>query len=111
MVDAIGTSSRVTDDCGNTENRDTNTTGWQLTIDGLLTHEQWTTLRTMELKGNSATFNTDPISGTFIVEDVNITQTDETNRWEGENSEYSGQLVYAFQITTKDEEQDNGVFG
>jgi len=109
MVDAIGSSTRVTDDCGDTETRDTSATGWQLTIDGLLTHEQWRTLRQMDLKGNTATFNTDPISGSFVVEDVSITQTDETNKWDGPNSEFSGQLVYSFQIKTKDNEGTNGV--
>lgn len=122
-VGAIGSSTRVTDGCGNTSNRDTNATGWQVTISGILTNSQWQTIRDMELKGSSANLITDPISDKFIIEDVNVTQTDKLNRWVSDRKtkddvpsafenllDDSGsdgpELAYNFQIKTKDESNE-----
>jgi hypothetical protein len=105
-VDAIGSSSRVTDACGNTENRDTDTTGWQITLDTYLTDEQWRKLRQMDLRGANANIRTDPIVDTFVIEEIKLTQTEAVNKWKGPDGEYEGQLLYNVSITTKDESNE-----
>jgi len=101
-IDAIGSSTRLTDGCGNSQLRDTNATWWQVTVGGLITHSQFEMLKDMNLKGARATFITDPISDQFVVETVHVTQTDELNEWVGE-SDIDSELAYKFQIQTKDE--------
>lgn len=104
-VDALGSSSRLTDGCGTSETRDTATTGWQVTIEGTITDSQWRKIREMNLKGNVARFITDPISDQFVVETVHVTQTDELNGWVEDELDDAA-LAYNFQLQTKDETND-----
>lgn len=100
-VDAIGSSIRITDGCGNSATRDTNATGYQVTVDGMITDSQLQTIMTNRLKGSTASITTDPISDTLVFETVHISQTDELNAWvEGELDD--GVLAYRFQLPIVD---------
>lgn len=98
--DAYGAVERLTDGCGNTEARTNGATGWQITIEGIVTQSQWETMMRMGLKGNEALITSNGPSDTYVIDDVSFSETDEVNNWV-DKAGFEENAVQ-FRITTKD---------
>lgn len=115
-LSAIAQKEKVTDLCGNTENRKISSGSWQLDVDGVMLGPDKDLLKSMHLKDEEAQIIADIHSGVFTIDTVDISQTDSENTGTFPNrtpskatlehaderaNVYEG-LVYTFKIQTQD---------
>jgi len=103
-ADSFGKHDQLTDLCGNSEVRNGGATGFQLTIEGILTLEQVRKAREIGLhEGQLATINFQPWVGEYTIDKFTFDKPSDLNNWYSE--EYrDGVPAFTFQLTTKGDE-------
>jgi len=103
-ADSFGKHDQLSDLCGNSEVRNGGATGFQLTIEGILTLEQVRKAREIGLhEGQLATINFQPWVGEYTIDKFTFDKPSDLNNWYSE--EYrDGVPAFTFQLTTKGDE-------
>lgn len=114
--DSFGKHDTLTDGCGNTLTRQGGATGFQISIEGILTIDQLRTADEMGLgKGTVVELTLQPWSREYIVKEFSWDKPSDLNEWVSPNYP-TGIEAFTFQLQTRDptNESDNqggGIFG
>lgn len=100
--DSYGKHTNLHDGCGNNETVNGGATGFQITVEGILTLEQLRKANELNLhKGTEVTITLQPWTRTYICDDFTWDKPNDLNKWY--SPEYpDGVEAYTFQIQTKD---------
>lgn len=116
IINSVSKTSKLTDLCGNEEERKRGAGNWTVDAKGLMLKPDLKLLKAMQLSGSEAMVTSEPHSGPVIIKDPEITQSDVPNtarfknrsvteatrqKANSETELYEG-LVFSFHIQTKD---------
>lgn len=106
-ADSYGTHSELADACGNTETRQGNATGFQLTMEGILTLDQLREAKRIGLSnGTEVVIDLQPWSEQYIVDTFSFDKPNDLNEWYSPNYP-EGVEAFTFQLQTKDPTTNN----
>jgi len=101
-ADSFGSHTTMTDGCGNRRVREGGGTGFQLTVEGILTLEQLRTAREMELsEGQRVTIDIEPWTESYVLKTFSWDKPNDLNNWYSPTFPL-GVSAYTFQLQTKD---------
>lgn len=109
--DSFGTHSVLTDGCGNTQTRRGSGTGFQITLEGILTIEQLREAKRIELnKGTLVDLSLQPWQEEYIVKQFSWDKPSDLNKWY--SPEFTdGVEAFTYQLQTRDPtNESNGGF-
>lgn len=105
--DSYGKHTVLHDDCGNTHTRNGGATGYQVTVDGILTLEQLRKTREIGLdQGAEVTVALEPWVETYICDEFTWDKPNDLNEWY--SPEYpDGAEAYTFHFKSRDPTQQS----
>jgi len=105
--DSYGKHTTLNDGCGNTRTRNGGSTGFQITIEGILTLNQLRDAREYGLhEGARITIDLQPWTDEYICDNFTWDKPNNLNQWVSD--EYpNGVEAFTFQLKTKGEESDS----
>lgn len=100
-----GNAETITDDCGETEVRRNGDTNWNITVDGIITQDQLSTLQSIAAAEEPVFVDAEVLgsqSGQYVVKDCSISHTDELNTIDvPTNDGAASKPAYNFQLQCK----------
>lgn len=114
--DSIGKHDTITDGCGNTLTRQGGATGYQISVEGILTIDQLRTADEMGLaQGTLVELTLQPWTREYIVKQFSWDKPSDLNEWVSPNYP-DGIEAFTFQLQTRDpsneaESSGGGIFG
>jgi len=105
--ESFGQHTTLHDDCGNSSTVNGGATGFQITVEGIMTLEQLRNAREYELhEGTEVSIALQPWVETYICDDFSWDKPSDLNKWY--SPEYpDGAEAFTFQLMTKDPTQGN----
>jgi len=106
--ESFGKHTTLNDDCGNTKTVNGGATGFQITVQGILTLDQLRKAKEMRLhEGTEVSIQLQPWTRTYVCDDFKWDKPSDLNKWYSPNYP-NGKPAFSFQLMTKDPTQDEG---
>lgn len=109
--DAFGSNTTLTDFCGNRQTVEGDGTGFQITVEGILTLEQVRKARSMGLnEGRVVEITLQPWTDTYTLANFSWTKPSDLNEWYSSNYP-DGVPAFTFQLQSEDPTQSSSSDG